>query len=68
MLTWNKEIIINAPIETVWKLFDLDQIQRIMPNIVENKPLNIKEGVVGSTYETDISRREKNANVYRNRP
>ena len=51
MLTWNKEIIINAPIETVWKLFDLDQIQRIMPNIVENKPLNITEGVVGSTYE-----------------
>lgn len=51
MLTWNKGIIINAPIESVWKLFDLDQIQRIMPNIVEHKPLDIKEGVVGSTYE-----------------
>ena len=52
MLTWNKKIIINAPIETIWKLFDLRSIpERIMPNIVENKPLNIKEGVVGSTYE-----------------
>lgn len=51
MLTWNKEIIIPAPIETVWNLFQLENIQRIMPNIVEHKPLEIKEGVVGSTYE-----------------
>ncbi|WP_342600174.1 SRPBCC family protein [Psychrobacillus sp. FSL H8-0483] len=51
MLTWNKEIIIEAPIETIWNLFELDQIQRIMPNIVEHKPLELKEGVVGSTYE-----------------
>ncbi|KQL36920.1 SRPBCC family protein [Psychrobacillus sp. FJAT-21963] len=51
MLTWNREIIIPAPIETVWNLFQLENIQRIMPNIVEHKPLEIKEGVVGSTYE-----------------
>ncbi|MFJ8065518.1 SRPBCC family protein [Psychrobacillus sp. NPDC096426] len=51
MLTWHKEITIQAPIETIWNLFDLDQIQRIMPNVVEHKPLEIKEGVVGSTYE-----------------
>lgn len=51
MLTWHKEITIQAPIETIWNLFDLDNIQRIMPNIVEHKPLEIKEGVVGSTYE-----------------
>ena len=50
MLTWKKEIVIPASIETVWQLFQLDQIQRIMPNVVEHKPLEIKEGVVGSTY------------------
>ncbi|TQR21215.1 SRPBCC family protein [Psychrobacillus vulpis] len=51
MQTWHKEIQIPAPIETVWNLFQLDQIQRIMPNVVEHKPLEIKEGVVGSTYQ-----------------
>lgn len=51
MLTWHKEITIPAPIETIWNLFDLDNIQRIMPNIVEHKPIEIKEGVVGSTYQ-----------------
>ncbi|MFF2753458.1 SRPBCC family protein [Psychrobacillus sp. NPDC058041] len=51
MLTWNKEIIIHAPINKVWNLFELDQIQRIMPNVVEHKPIEIKDGVVGSTYE-----------------
>lgn len=51
MLTWHKEIQIAAPIETVWNLFELDQIQRIMPNVVEHIPLEIKKGVVGSTYQ-----------------
>jgi hypothetical protein len=51
MIKWRKEIVIPANIETVWKLFDLDQIQRIMPNVVEHKPIQIKEGVVGSTYQ-----------------
>lgn len=63
MLTWNKGIIINAPIESVWKLFDLDQIQRIMPNIVEHKPLDIKEVVVGSTYG-QIYREGKRTQTY----
>ncbi|WP_144511954.1 SRPBCC family protein [Bacillus sp. FJAT-22090] len=51
MLTWHKEITIPAPIETIWNLFDLNHIQRIMPNIMEHKPVEIKEGVVGSTYQ-----------------
>ncbi|MDQ0063779.1 SRPBCC family protein [Paenibacillus harenae] len=50
MITWSKEIQIPANIETVWRLFDLDQIQRIMPNVIEHKPIDLKEGVVGSTY------------------
>ncbi|MEK3886158.1 SRPBCC family protein [Bacillus sp. FSL K6-3431] len=51
MIKWSKEITIPTNIETVWRLFDLDQIQRIMPNVIEHKPMEIKEGVVGSTYQ-----------------
>ncbi|QFF97973.1 SRPBCC family protein [Psychrobacillus glaciei] len=51
MLTWHKEIIIPTAIDRVWNLFELDQIQRIMPNVVKHKPLEIKEEVIGSTYE-----------------
>ncbi|WP_028608372.1 SRPBCC family protein [Paenibacillus harenae] len=51
MITWSKEIKIPASIETVWRLFDLDQIQRIMPNVIEHKPVDLKEGVIGSTYQ-----------------
>ncbi|GGA86945.1 SRPBCC family protein [Ornithinibacillus halotolerans] len=50
MIQWNEQIIIPANIETVWKLFQDEQVQRIMPNVVERKPLETKEGVVGSTY------------------
>ncbi|WP_404450623.1 SRPBCC family protein [Virgibacillus necropolis] len=51
MIQWSKEIMIPTDIETVWELFDGEQIQRIMPNVVEHKPIEIKEGVIGSTYQ-----------------
>ncbi|MBD2868266.1 SRPBCC family protein [Paenibacillus arenilitoris] len=50
MIKWHKEIKIPANIETVWRLFDLDRIQRIMPNVIAHEPIELKEGVVGSTY------------------
>lgn len=50
MIQWNEEIIIPTNIETVWRLFGDDQVQRIMPNVVERKSLEVKEGIVGSTY------------------
>lgn len=50
MIEWKEEIVIPANIETVWKLFGDDQVKRIMPNVVERKPLDVKEGVAGSTY------------------
>ncbi|WP_102261353.1 hypothetical protein [Mesobacillus jeotgali] len=51
MIKWYEERIIPVNIETIWTLFELDNIQRIMPNVVENKVIEKKEGVVGSKYE-----------------
>lgn len=51
MITWQKETIIPVNIEKVWELFELENIQRIMPNVIENKVLEQKEGIVGSTYQ-----------------
>lgn len=50
MIHWREERIIPVNIEKIWRMFQLDQIQRIMPNVVEMKVLEQKEGVVGSTY------------------
>jgi hypothetical protein len=51
MIKWHEEKIIPVNIETIWTLFELENIQRIMPNVIENKVLERKEGVVGSTYQ-----------------
>ena len=42
----------KCPIENVWKLLDgsLADLQKIMPQVIENKPVNITEEVVGSVY------------------
>lgn len=52
MKTWTKNIEINAPIDHVWKFFNgsLEDMQKIMPQIVENTPVKITEEVVGSVY------------------
>lgn len=52
MKQWTKEIEIDAPIEQVWKFFDgpLENMQKIMPQVVENKPITIVDGMVGSVY------------------
>jgi carbon monoxide dehydrogenase subunit G len=49
---WSREIEINTPIEHVWSYLDgsLEQMQKIMPQVVENKPVNITKEVVGSIY------------------
>ncbi len=51
MIKWNEEKVITVNIETIWTLFELENIQRIMPNVIENKVLERKEGVVGSKYQ-----------------
>lgn len=52
MKQWTKEIEIEAPIDQVWKLFDgsLENMHKIMPQVMENKPIKVTEEVVGSVY------------------
>lgn len=52
MKQWSREIEINTPIEHVWSYLDgsLEQMQKIMPQVVENRPVKITEEVVGSIY------------------
>ncbi|MFK4998871.1 SRPBCC family protein [Bacillus sp. N9] len=52
MKEWSKEVTIEAPIETIWDLFDgsLEKMQLIMPQVVEHKPVKITDEVVGSIY------------------
>ncbi|MER2089975.1 MAG: SRPBCC family protein [Sporosarcina sp.] len=52
MKQWTKKIEIDAPIEQVWKLFDgsSENMRKIMPQVVENKPITITDEMVGSVY------------------
>lgn len=52
MKTWSKEIEIHAPIEKVWELLDgsLENMQKIMPQVLENKPVKVTDEKVGSIY------------------
>ncbi|MCK1992181.1 SRPBCC family protein [Peribacillus muralis] len=52
MKKWTKAIEINAPIEHVWKYLDgsVENMQKIMPQVIEQKPVKITEEVVGSIY------------------
>jgi hypothetical protein len=52
MKSWTREIEINAPINQVWKLLDgsLEDMQKIMPQVVANTPVKITNEKVGSIY------------------
>ncbi|AXI08330.1 hypothetical protein CUC15_05010 [Oceanobacillus zhaokaii] len=52
MKTWTRDIEINAPIEQVWSYFggSLEEMQKIMPQVVDQKPVKITEEIVGSVY------------------
>ncbi|WP_353957965.1 SRPBCC family protein [Peribacillus simplex] len=45
MKKWTRDTEINAPIEQVWKFLDgsLENMQKIMPQVVEHKPVKITE-------------------------
>ncbi|MDP4549959.1 SRPBCC family protein [Alkalihalobacillus macyae] len=49
---WDKSIVVNAPIETVWHYLDgsLENMQKIMPNVVDNQPVHITDHVIGSVH------------------
>jgi hypothetical protein len=46
-----KKRVIPTNIENVWRLFDLENIKRIMRQIVDMKVINKTENVVVSTHE-----------------
>ncbi|WP_270182187.1 SRPBCC family protein [Alkalihalobacillus sp. CinArs1] len=48
--TWDQSIEIHAPIEVVWGYLDgsLENMQKIMPNVVENTPVKVTDEGVGS--------------------
>ncbi|MBC1605708.1 SRPBCC family protein [Listeria rocourtiae] len=50
-VTWHEEMVIKANIEVIWNLFEPENLQRVMPQVVEHKVIEMKEGVVGSTYQ-----------------
>lgn len=50
-MKWEKERIIDAPIDIIWALFEEENAQRIMPKVVENRWIDKKPRITGSTYE-----------------
>jgi len=50
-MKWEKERVLDASIDIVWALFEEEQAIRIMPKVVENKWIDKKPGILGSTYE-----------------
>lgn len=50
-MKWEKEIEIEAPIETVWNLFDEAHPQRVMPKVDTNEWIVKNEPLTGSSYK-----------------
>lgn len=52
MKKWTREIEIDAPVEHVWSYLDgsFEQMRKIMPQVLENKPVKVTEDKVGSIY------------------
>ncbi|MGE8203893.1 SRPBCC family protein [Heyndrickxia sp. NPDC080065] len=52
MKSWSKEIAIDTPIDQVWGLLDgsIEDMQKIMPQVVDYKPIKVTDEGVGSIY------------------
>lgn len=52
MKTWSRDIDIQAPIQHVWSFLDgsFENMQKVMPQVVEHTPVKITEEGVGSIY------------------
>jgi len=61
MKKWTKEIEINAPIEQVWELFNgsLENMQKIMPQVIMNTPIKLTENQIGSIYRQQYKERNR---------
>ncbi|GEN46868.1 SRPBCC family protein [Alkalibacillus haloalkaliphilus] len=59
MLTWKEKRRIPTNIETVWALFQPDQLQRIMPKVVEHELIEGEQGQVGSKHKQSYQEGER---------
>ncbi|WP_058305957.1 SRPBCC family protein [Gracilibacillus massiliensis] len=52
MNKWTKTIEIHAPIEQIWSYFNgsLENMQKMMPQVVDHEPIKLTENGVGSIY------------------
>ncbi|KGR77450.1 SRPBCC family protein [Ureibacillus sinduriensis] len=52
MKSWTKDIEINASIEQIWSLLNgkLEDMQKIMPQVVSQEPIKLTPEKVGSIY------------------
>lgn len=50
MVKWKEQMIIDAPIEKVWNLFQDEQIQRIMPKVESHDLLEGKNNATGAKH------------------
>jgi len=52
MKSWTQDIEINVPIEQVWKLLNgnLEDMQKIMPQVVAHEPIKLTSDKIGSVY------------------
>lgn len=64
MKQWEENIRIDAPIDEVWKLFDgaLEDMQKVMPNLVANNIITETEEKIGTVYEQEF--KGKRAQTY----
>ena len=54
-MIWKEERQIDAPIDVLWALFEEEQATRIMPKVVENRWIDKKPEMTGSTYNQTYS-------------
>lgn len=52
MKSWTEEIQINIPIEHLFSYFNgsLEQMQKVMPQVIENTPIKETDQVIGNVY------------------
>ncbi|WP_078410312.1 hypothetical protein [Priestia abyssalis] len=52
MKSWTEEVQISTPIEHVFSYFNgsLDQLRKVMPQVIENRPIKETDEVIGSIY------------------
>ncbi|MEN1934039.1 SRPBCC family protein [Paenibacillus sp. 102] len=52
MKSWTEEIIIHTPIEHLFSYLDgsLAQMQKLMPQVIENTPLKETDAIIGNVY------------------